>query len=79
MVLERFFARSGKYPAYAMYEIEHFIMLLVCAIGIIAALFSSRKMNKEQILKRIKKCAILLLVSEILSIIFNFFIESAFP
>lgn len=77
MIFTKLFSKSGDFPAYSMFSITHMLILIFCAAGIATALWQSRKMNKADVLKTIRRCVIVMWGFEISKIIFNLCIGNA--
>ncbi len=77
MFFKRLFAKSGVYAAYKMYSPAHFMLIMICAAAIFYALYQTRAKTKDEILKTVRKCAIVLWVLEAAKIIFNLCIGNA--
>lgn len=73
MIFGRFFAKSGTYEAYHMYDKVHWFIVIACAVFILWALYLSRGMDAGEIKKQVRKCAVLLWALEIAKIIFNIY------
>ena len=77
MFFQRLFSKSGTYEAYKMFSASHFMLLIICAFFIVWALNKSLNMNKDAVLKTVRRCVAVLWILETAKIIFNLYIGNA--
>ena len=66
-----FFARPNEYEACGIFNVKHFILIILTIAGISVALKKTIKKSKEEVKKIIEKLTIVIWILEILRIIFN--------
>lgn len=66
-----FFSKPGEYTPCGMYTGGHIFLLVVTLSVIVIALQRTKKCNKEQVKKILKRSTIILWILEIIKIIFN--------
>lgn len=75
--IKMFFAKPGEYEACGMFSTGHFILLAISFFAICIAVYFTKNMKKDNILKIIRISTIFLWILEITKIIFNFAIGNA--
>ena len=69
------FSKPGTYPACGMFNVSHFIAMVICFACVITAVILTKKITKEQMLKVIKITAIFVTILEIIKMAFNIYYE----
>lgn len=70
-MLEKFFSKSGTYPAYEMFSATHIKIMIMSIVCIVIALVLSYKTEKKEVLKTIRVYTVILWTMETAKIIFN--------
>ncbi|MBE7035733.1 MAG: hypothetical protein E7403_00375 [Ruminococcaceae bacterium] len=76
-MFQNFFSKAGAVEPYKAYSAEHFILICICGILIIFALWKYRKADRKTVLSITRWCAIALWILEIIKIVFNLLIGNA--
>lgn len=71
MILKRFFAVQGLYPAYRLFSRAHFLLLFITSAMVALALWRGRHMDKKDVLHTIRSCTIFLWLAETIKIVYN--------
>lgn len=77
MFFKRLFAKRGMFEAYKMFSAGHLYLIIVSVCFIGFAVYKSIDMDRERVLKTVRRCSKILWVLEITKIIFNLCIGNA--
>ena len=70
-MLNKLFALRGAAPAYEIYSPQHYALAAVSVLFIAVALFASRRMDRKEVERVIKRCVLIMSLSELVKIMFN--------
>ena len=69
------FSKPGTYPACGMFNITHYIAMIICFSLVITFVILSRKITKDKMNKLTKITALVILTLEIIKMAFNIYYE----